>query len=314
MSIDVPAAFDAALATHHRIIGRWAANKLSTADLYSRDEARQLIEQTFSNAVADILKPFRLAELRVTALLGNDDRPPALAFVCDTIGQMELGWIEKSSALRDTALGPVAPLGWRAAAYKALEGTINRALPVFGFEDMMEDLSYYYDVETTDEGVIHVMTQYHGHEFADIDPATLPSAIRARRPDWMIAANAAPMKHMPKGLCKRLRQLRGTYEALVSVAVEGSAWFCGTDHFHEYLPEYCDRSVLPPMTIVPADEFATEVDTVGYNGMEYGFHDIIGLCPIPDASKVDAWFASLKVGVEYLLAAQALIDTNPSEM
>ena len=313
LSIDVPAAFDAPLASHHRIIGRWAASRDVAADLYTHDEARDLIERIFSQAVAEILKPFRLAELRVVALLGDDERPPALAFVCDTIGQIELGWIEKSNALRDTLLGPVAPLGWRAAAYKALEQTIHRALPVFGFEDMMEDLSSYWDGETTDEGVIHVMTQWHGHDPSDIDPSTLPSAIRSRRPEWMIATNAAPMKHMPKGLRRRLRRLHSAYEALVADAGEGSAWFCATDHFHEYLPEYSDRSIMPPMTIVPADMFATEVDTVGYNGMEYGFHDIIGLCPIPDASRVDAWFASLKLGVDYLLAAQDLIDTNPNE-
>lgn len=311
LSIDVPAAFDAPLASHHRIMGRWVAGRTDAKQVYSRGDARALIERTFNDAVIDILAPFKLAELRVVALLGDDNRPPALAFVCDTIGQLELGWIEKSNALRDTALGPVAPLGWRAAAYKALEDTINRALPVFGFEDMMEDLSSYWDGETTDEGVINVMTAWHGHELEDIDPDTLPSAIRNRRPDFMLGANADPMKHMPKGLCARLRKLRATHKALCDLAPEGNAWRCGTEHFRNYLPEYDDRSVMPPMTIVPVDEFATEVDTVGHTGMEYGFHDIVGLCELSSASTVDAWFASLKVGVDYLLAAQDLIETNP---
>lgn len=130
----------------------------------------------------------------------------------------------------------------------------------------------------------------------------------------MISTNAAPMKQMPKGLRDRLQRLRAAHKALGDLSPTGHAWRCGTDDFHEYLPEYLDRSTTAPLTIVSFDDFAREVDQVAQHGMEYGFHDIIGLCPMPDAATVDGWLSSLTVGAQYLLAAQDLIDTNPNEM
>lgn len=46
----------------------------------------------------------------------------------------------------------------------------------------------------------------------------------------------------------------------------------------------------------------------------YGFMDVAGLCPITDAASIDAWFASFKLGVDFLLRAQELIDLNPKDM
>lgn len=314
LSADVPAEFDAPLASHHRQLGQWVARQEQAAGFFTRSEARALVERVFNAAVLDILNLVAIANLRVAVLQGDNRLPPALALICDDIGQLDLGWIEKSNVLRDALQGPVAPLGWRAAAYKALAETLNRALPVFGFEDMMEELSaYHWDGEMSDEAVLHVLTEFHGLHPDDIEPDTLPSAVMARRPDWMTAA-AAPMKRMPKGLRERLRCLRDTHKALGDLRSEGHAWRLGTDDFHEYLPEYCDRSTMPPLTIVPFDDFQREIDTVGQSGMEYGFHDIIGLCPISDPATIDGWFKSLRVGAQYLLAAQNLIGTNPSEM
>jgi len=66
------------------------------------------------------------------------------------------------------------------------------------------------------------------------------------------------------------------------------------------------------MTLVPADHFARELDYVGDYGMQQGFMDIAGLCPLSDPGKVDDWFASLKLGAELLLAAQQLINLDPA--
>jgi hypothetical protein len=66
------------------------------------------------------------------------------------------------------------------------------------------------------------------------------------------------------------------------------------------------------MTLVSADHFARELDDVGRPGMELGFLDIAGLCPLADAGDIDRWFASLKLGADFLLAAQDLVLTDPT--
>lgn len=315
LSADIPAMFDAPLAPHHKLLGRWAALHEDPGRRYTRSEACTRIERVFNDAVIAILAPVELADLRVMVLEGEGDLPPLIALICDSLGQMDLGWIEKSNVLRDALRGPVAPLGWRAAAYKALGDTLGHALPVFGFDELFEELScYYWDGEATDEGALRVLTEFHGHDPDDIDPDTLPGAVKSRRPDWMLADNAAPLKRMPPSLRSRLRRLRDTCKALAALGADGNAWRCNTEHFHDYLPEYCDRSTLPPMTIVSFDVFAREIDDVARSGMEYGFNDVIGLCPLTDPVVVDCWLASLKVGVDYLLAAQDLIDANPAQM
>jgi hypothetical protein len=71
---------------------------------------------------------------------------------------------------------------------------------------------------------------------------------------------------------------------------------------------------LPPLTLVPVEQFAREVDDVGRHGMEYGFMDIAGFCPLPDSVPIDDWFASLRVGARFLLAAQDLIQLDPANL
>lgn len=315
LSIDVPATFDVPLAPHHKLIGGWVAAQAETEKLYSRPEARRYIERTFDAAVMEILKPLELADLRVVVLIGEAGLPPAIAVICDSIGQLDLGWIEKSNILSNTLFGAGAPVSWRATAYQALEETLRGILPVFGYSDLFEEISgYYWDGETDDAAARRSLIEYHGHGPEDVDEMVLPSQMNARRPDWMLAANAKALKNLPAGLRKRLRTLRAAHKAIKDVAPEGSAWFFDWDMIRDYLPHMADCGTLPPLTLVPFDQFAQELDDAGRIGMENGFMDVAGLCQLTDAAKVDGWFASLKLGVDFLLAAQALIDLDPAQM
>lgn len=312
LSIDVPAVFDATLAPHHKMIGHWAVTRDDKDLRYTRQEARQRIERIFEAAVVEVLKPFELADLRVVALVGDDGLTPALAIICDSIGQLDLGWIEKSNVLRHTAFGNVAPLGWRAAAYQALCQTLISALPIFGYEDLFEEISaYYWDGATDDESARQCLIEYHGADEGVLDDMTLPSQMNARRPDWM-TAKSAPLSDMPINLRRALRRVRNTHAALKSVPAENNAWRFDIDLFHALIPGFEECSHLPPMTLVPFDEFARELDDIGRHGMEQGFMDVAGICALTDVGKVDAWFASLKLGAEFLLAAQDLIKLDPA--
>ena len=314
MSIDVPTRFDAPLAAHHRVIGRWVASRGDAAGTLTRREARAHIETVFGGAVAEILGAFNLADLRVVVLSGEGERPPALAIVCDTVGQLDLGWIEKANVLRNTIAAPVAPVGWRAAAYAALVQSLHAALPVFGYDDLIEELSaYYWDGEIDDEGARRSLTEWHGADPDDLDGMTLPSEVHARRPDWM-TARPSPLKDMPPSLRRALARLKTARAALVTAKPKGNAWHLDRDELLLYLPEYAEHAPLPPLTLVPFDEFGRELDDVGRFGMEQGFDDIAGLCPLPDAGAVKAWFETLQLGAELVLAAQALINLDPADM
>lgn len=320
LSLDVPVAFDAPLAAHHKMIGRWAAARDASGQLYTRMEARRRIGQMFDAAVLDILEPFKLAELRVVALIGDalvgdDNRPPALAVICDSLGQIELGWIEKSNCLRETAFGNVAPVHWQASAYRALVEALPAVLPIFDYDYLFEEIAgYYWDGETDDESARRCLSDIHGHSADDIEDLVLPSAMNARRPAWMLRENVAPLKDLPKGLADRIRRLRVAHAALVeSQREDGSAWCCFSGLFHEYVPGLEDCSTLPPMTLVPFEHFGRELDDVGNYGMQTGFTDCAGVCPIPDVDRIDRWFASLRLGADLLLAAQALIEIDPAK-
>lgn len=294
------------------MIGRWAADRRRSSARCTRNVARQWIERTLNAAVIDILGRFNLADLRVVALIGENDLPPALVIVCDTIGQIDLGWIEKSNVLSNTLFGNVAPVGWRAAAYQALGQYLGTALPVFGYDDLFEETSaYYWDGETTDDGARKALMEWHGHDPDDLEDMVLPSQMAAKRPDWM-TAKAAPLRGMPVALREAISRLRTAHAALAGADQAGSAWRRTRDTVLEYLPENEDRSHLPPLTLVPADHFARELDDVGRFGMEQGFDDIAGLCPLSDPATIDAWLASLRLGAEVLLAAQDLINLDPA--
>ena len=42
--------------------------------------------------------------------------------------------------------------------------------------------------------------------------------------------------------------------------------------------------------------------------------EVAGLCPLRDAHHIDDWFASVRLGAEFLLAAQELIQVDPAKL
>ncbi len=302
---DVPTLFDGPLGPHHKLIGAWVAARETTPRQYTRAQARVRIEQVFRAAVLDILAPLDLADLRMTVLKGEDGDPPAIAIVCDSLGQIDLGWIETSDA----------PISWRAAAYRELEQNLPYVLPIFGYERLFETMSiYYWDCETDDEAARRCMIEYHGMDEAEVDEQTLPSMMNARRPDWMIAAKAAASAQLPSGLRQKLRSLRHAHRALKSLQPEHNAWHFDVDLINQYVPGFEEASPLPPLTLVPFEQFAPQLDDVCRHGMEMGFMDIAGLCPLPDSGRIDDWLTSLRLGAQFLLAAQALIELDPTKL
>lgn len=304
LSSDVPALFDDPLAAHHKLIGRWVAARTDVRRIFTRVAAREHIERVFAAAVTEVLRPIDFVELRTVALRGPDSKPPAILLVCDSIGQLDLGWIETSEA----------PVPWRAAAYQALERMLGTALPIFGYQDLFEQISHYYwDGETDDAAARQALIDYQGADPDEVDGMGLPSEMEARRPDWMIAAQAAPPKQLPHDLRQALLAFRRAHRALVQTRA-GNAWFFDTGTLYDYVPGLEECSSLPPLTLVPVEQFAAEVDDLGRQGMELGFMDAVGLCPLPDASVIDDWFVSLRLGVRFLAAAQALIRLDPTNL
>lgn len=304
ISEDIPTLFDHPLSPHHKLIGAWVAAREESPKQYTRAQARRRIEQVFGAAVLEVLAPVHFADLRMTVLKGKDEDPPAIAIVCDDLGQLDLGWIETSDA----------PISWRAAAYRELEQNLPCVLPIFGYDRLFDTMSmYYWDCETDDEAARRSMIEYHGMDEAEADEQTLPSTMNARRPDWMIAANAAGFAQLPSGLQQKLRSFRHARRALKRLP-EHNAWHFDFDVINQYVPGFEEASPLPPLTLVPFEQFAAELDDVCRHGMEYGFTDIAGLCPLPDPSRIDDWFTSLRLGAEFLLAAQNLIELDPTSL
>lgn len=305
LSPDIPSVFDAPLAVHHKLIGRWVATREKRARTYSRVEARQRIERVFGAAVAEILRPVEIADFRVAVILSEQGGPPAIALICQSLGQIDLGWIETGEA----------PIAWRAAAYQMLDKTLRAALPIFNYDDLFEEISmYYWDGECEDEAARQALIHYHGADAETLDELTMPSEMNARRPDWMLADNAAPVAELPKSLRAALQTVGQAHAALKATARERNAWYFEWDQLLEYLPDMEECTRLPPMTLVPFDHFTRELDDVARHGMEMGFTDIAGIVPVEDANLIDDWFASLALGAHFLLAAQALIQLDPAKM
>ena len=305
ISADVPAIFDAPLPPHHKLIGRWVAAREASSGLYTRAAARQHIEGIFNAAVLEILDPIEIADFRVAVILKEGDGTPAIAVICQNLGQIELGWIETGDA----------PIPWRAAAYRALEQCLGRVLPIFSYEDLFNEISiYYWDGETDDERARQSLIAYHGADADELDELTLPSEMNARRPEWMIKENAAPSARLPSGLRQKLKRFHAAHKAVGSLRPERNAWDFDLEVAYDYIPGIEECSSLPPLTLVPFDHFARELDDVARNGMEMGFMEVAGLCPLPDANHIDDWFASLRLGAEFLLAAQELIQVDPAKL
>ena len=305
ISADVPAIFDAPLPPHHKLIGRWVAAREASSGLYTRAAARQHIEGIFNAAVLEILDPIEIADFRVAVILKEGDGTPAIAVICQNLGQIELGWIETGDA----------PIPWRAAAYRALEQCLGRVLPIFSYEDLFNEISiYYWDGETDDERARQSLIAYHGADADELDELTLPSEMNARRPEWMIKENAAPSARLPSGLRQKLKRFHAAHKAVGSLRPERNAWDFDLQVAYDYIPGIEECSSLPPLTLVPFDHFARELDDVARNGMEMGFMEVAGLCPLRDAHHIDDWFASVRLGAEFLLAAQELIQVDPAKL
>jgi hypothetical protein len=299
--------FDVPLPPHHKLIGRWVATRETSARLFTRPEARRHIEGAFNAAVLKILDPIELADFRVAVILNEEDGTPAIAVICQSLGQIDLGWIETGDA----------PIPWRAAAYRALEQCLGRVLPIFGYEDLFNEISmYYWDGEIDDQAARQSLIAYHGADAEELDELTLPSEMNARRPEWMIEENAAPSARLPAGLRRTLKRFHAAHKAVGALRPERNAWDFDLQVAYDYIPGIEECSSLPPLTLVPFDHFARELDDVGRNGMEMGFMEVAGLCPLPDADSghIDDWFASLAVGAEFLLAAQELIQLDPTQL
>lgn len=303
LSNNIPSVFDQPLAPHHKLIGRWVAAREEIGRTFTRAEARRHIERVFEAAVIEILAPVECVDLRITVLDGKGDDPPAIAIICGSLGQLDLGWIETSDA----------PTAWRAAAYRALEQTLGRVLPVFGYDDLFEQISiYYWDGETEDEAARQSMAYHYGADAEELDEMTLPSELNTRRPDWMIAANAASSKRLPAALRRKLVALDRSHQALAELAPESDAWASDFETVCEYIPGIEECSSLPPLTIVPFGHFARELDEAARHGMEMGFMDVAGVCPLPDVNRIDDWFTSLRLGAHFLACVQDLIRFDPA--
>lgn len=303
LGADVPTIFDHPLGAHHKLLGRWAVGREVAQEPCTRFEARRRIEQAFRAAALDILAPVELADLRIVVLRGEEGQSPVISIACDSIGQLDLGWIETSDA----------PIGWRAAAYAALERTLCRVLPVFAYQDLFEEISrYYWEGETDDAAALHYMVALHGADPDDRDSLSLPSTMNDRRPDWMIRDRATPMRRLPaslRGIIRRLDALHGQIDRLDP---NDNAWEFHLDIAYEYFPGIEECSPLPPLTLVPVDQFAREIDDVAQHGMECGFFDLAGICLLPHADKIDRWLSSFQLGVKLLATAQELILLDPA--
>ncbi|MDQ9782768.1 hypothetical protein RF094_08670, partial [Serratia marcescens] len=77
---------------------------------------------------------------------------------------------------------------------------------------------------TDDEAARQCLIEYHGADEDDLDGMTLPSEMNERRPDWMIAANAAPSARLPAALRLKLADLRKAHKSLGSLTPERNAW------------------------------------------------------------------------------------------
>jgi hypothetical protein len=304
LSTDVPILFDQPLGPHHKLVGQWVLSLEETRRTLTRPAARRHIEQVFDLEVLAVLNSVDLVDLRVVVLQGGEEGgPPAIAIICDSLGQIDLGWIETGDA----------PIPWRAAAYQALEQNLGRVLPIYGYQFLFDEIAmYYWDGETEDDAARQSLIAYHGADADDLENMVLPSEMNARRPAWMIAANAAPSKQLPAALRRKLDALDRASKALGNSESERNAWHCDFEIIQNYIPGYEECSSLPPLTLVPFEQFARELDDIARNGMEMGFMDIAGICPLPAADCVDDWFNSLRLGAQFLVVVQDLVRLDPT--
>lgn len=93
LSADIPTVFDQPLAPHHKLIGHWIGTREDTGRVFTRAAARRHIEQVFDAAVMEILSSIDCVDLRIAVLGSEEDASPAIAIICESLGQLDLGWI-----------------------------------------------------------------------------------------------------------------------------------------------------------------------------------------------------------------------------
>jgi hypothetical protein len=115
-----------------------------------------------------------------------------------------------------------------------LERTLGSALPIFCYDDLFDNISmYYWDGETEDTAAREALVALHGADDSEIAAQTMPSEMNARRPEWMLAARAAPTSKLPTALRRALRELRDAHAALTicltNITPGASRWMFSTN-------------------------------------------------------------------------------------
>ena len=154
---------------------------------------------------------------------------------------------------------------------------------------------YYWDGEIDDEGARESLIAYHGADADELDELTLPSEMNARRPEWMVKENAAPSAQLPPGLRRKLKRFHAAHKTVTTFRPECRAWDLDLQVAYDYIPGIEECSSLPPLTLVPFDQVARELDDVARNGMEMGFMEVAGLCPLRHANHIDDWLSRIHI-------------------
>jgi hypothetical protein len=139
------------------------AAREGTPSRYTRVGARKRIEQVFNAAVLEILAPIELSICASPSSSAKTTIRPQ----SPSSARPSANWILAGSK-------PATLPSWRAAAYAALGETLGTALPVFGYQDLFEEISmYYWDGEIDDEGARRSLAAYQGLSAEEIEEQTL---------------------------------------------------------------------------------------------------------------------------------------------
>lgn len=308
LSPAIPTRFGNPVGKHHVIIGNWAKEMLASAGPVSESGFKHLIEATFAKVVGDILAPIKLCDLHVMVLLhSEEDEKPAIIIANKSQGQVDLGWIETAEN---------APMEWRCAAYRALVSNIHPIIPMITFDDMFEHLSMlYWDGSTEDHEAREALIHDHGHDEEDLEGMTMPSDVKAKAPAWMDDyAGEAPARPFHPELAKLFRDLRKARRRFDKAQAKANPFAFDFDDLCSYAPWYEESYCLPPMTVVPFDIFAEEIDDCARGGMEQGFLDVCGLYLIDPASpQIDKWLETLRASVAVIDCIQRLTAWEPDQ-
>ena len=310
LSPDVPTRFGNPVGQHHVTIGKWARDRLVSAGPITENGFKHLVEQTFADAVGEILAPVELCDLHTMVLLNSEnDKQAALVLANKSQGQIDLGWIETDED---------APLEWRCAAYSALVTNLQPIIPSISFDDMFEHLSMlYWDGETQDGPAREVLENFYGHDEEELEGMAMPSQVIAKIPAWMKDyAGDTPARPLHPQLAKILSDLKKASARLKRAQKKADPFeFSDMEDLCSFAPWYEESYSLPPTTVVPFEIFAAEIDDVARGGMEQGFLDAIGIYHLDPAAPelVGRWLETLRAGVAVIEIIQRLTAWIPNQ-